>query len=198
MRTLQCIVAEWEVVRARLFHTRLGVWLLLLSVLLVWASRDDATLSRLAIRTGLLGGVLCVAFSAGADLDRLALRTTLGHPTTPVALAAGRWLAATVAASLPVAGAMLATGILHGAPARVVVNAGLLGILAAAAMAGVALPAVLLGGNTMAAVLFLYLLLVGLTSEPAWPARVARAAAYAGGAAAAGVLAASAWLARTR
>jgi hypothetical protein len=196
VHTLRCIVAEWQVVRARLVHTRLGIWLLLLSMLLLWASAGDASLHRVAARAGLLGGVLCVAFAAGAAVDREALRTTLGHPTTPFAVAAGRWLAATVAAGLPVVGIMLAAGIMHGAPPHLVFAAGLTGVLAAASLAAVTLPAVLAGGNTMAVVLFLYLLAAGVTTVPAWPTRPLTAALYASAAAGSGMLASVVLLSR--
>src|SRR5262245_59051699 len=104
MHTIRCLVAEWDVVRARLVHTRLGVWLVLLAVAFIWSAQDEVFLTAVAVRTGLAAGVFCVAFAIGSDADRRALRTTLTHPTTPFALASGRWVAATIAAAIPVAG----------------------------------------------------------------------------------------------
>ena len=100
-----CVLAEWQIVRARLLRSRLGLWLLLLGTGFAWlaAGGDRETLVRLALRTGMLSAILCVAFSAGSDSDRAALAVTLTHPTTPLALAAGRWLAACVAAVLVMA-----------------------------------------------------------------------------------------------
>src|SRR5207247_2051073 len=48
----------------------------------------------------MLAAVLAVAFTAGADSDRAALALTLTHPTTPLAVALGRWLAASAIAGL--------------------------------------------------------------------------------------------------
>jgi len=48
----------------------------------------------------MLAAVLAVAFTAGADSDRAALALTLTHPTTPLAVAAGRWLAASIVAGI--------------------------------------------------------------------------------------------------
>ncbi len=82
--------------------------------------------------------VLCVAFCAGSDADRAALALTLTHPTTPAALAWGRWLAALTAAAILMLGCLAA---------------------AAGAVAACALLAVWVGGNTCAGVLFLYIAL---------------------------------------
>jgi hypothetical protein len=163
MHTLRCVIAEWDVVRARLFHTRLGAWLLLLAAGLAWAARDDVSLAKLSVRTGLLAGVLCVAFAAGAQIDRASLRTTLGHPTTPIALATGRWLAATIAAALPVLGATLAGAVTVAAAPHTIIVSAVTGMAAAAAVAGGALPGVLLGGNTVAAAIAAYVVTLGMT-----------------------------------
>ena len=166
MHTLRCIAAEWDIVRARLFHTRLGAWLLLLAVALTWSAQDEVSLVRVAVRTGLVAGVLCAAFAAGSEADRAAFRLSLAHPTSPLALATGRWLAAAVAAALPVAGVTATAAITHGSPPRVVFSAAIAGFGAAAAVGGAALPAIVLGGNTVAGVVLALLAVSGATLDP--------------------------------
>lgn len=168
MHTLRCVLAEWQVVRARLVHTRLGVWLVLLAFALVWSAQDEVFLVAVGVRTGLFAGVLCVAFAAGSDADRRALRTSLSHPTTPLALAAGRWLAATVAAALPVVGVTLTLAIMRGVAPRALLPAAAAGMAAAAAVAGCGLPVVLVGGNTFAGLLLVYLVVAGWLSTTGW------------------------------
>jgi hypothetical protein len=168
MHFLRCIIAEWDVVRARLFHTRLGIWLVLLGAALVWSAQDEVTLVAAAVRTGLAGGVLCVAFAAGAARDRAALATTLGHPTSPLALAAGRWLAASVAATLPVVGVVLTLGITRGTAPRELLAGFVAGAAAATTVAGCALPGVLVGGNVFSALLLTVLVFAGTMSTTGW------------------------------
>src|SRR5207247_906641 len=91
---LRCALAEWQLARTRLVRSRLGLWLLLLVGGLVLVARHPVIL---ALDTGMLAAVLAVAFTAGADSDRAALALTLTHPTTPLAVALGRWLAAGLA-----------------------------------------------------------------------------------------------------
>lgn len=152
MHTIRCLGAEWLILRSRLVRTRLGMWLLLLAGAFAWAAPPDA-LAPLAARTGLLAGLLAIAFAVGTRVDRLALRTTLSHPTSPAAVALGRWLAATVAASLAVTGVSVALALRDGATPAVLLEGWLLGVAAAATAAGVSLPAVLAGGNVAAAAL---------------------------------------------
>ena len=152
VETIRCIGAEWLVVRARLLRTRLGMWLLLLAGAFAWAGPPDS-LPPVAARTGMLAGLLSVAFAIGARHDRLALHTTLGHPTSPVALALGRWLAATVAASLAVTGVSVALALRDGAAPVVLLASWSRGVIVAGAAAGTSLPAVLAGGNVPAAAL---------------------------------------------
>lgn len=140
MVPLCCIVAEWQLVRARLVRSRLGLWLLLLAAVTSgWRNgvRRSSSLF-LALAVGMEAAVLCVAFCAGSDADRAALALTLTHPTTPAALAWGRWLAALTAAAILMLGCLAA---------------------AAGAVAACALLAVWVGGNTCAGVLFLYIAL---------------------------------------
>jgi len=98
------VLAEWQLLRARILRTRLSLWLTLLAGGLGWlalsAGGGAVALEQLALRLGALSAVLCVAFGAGSDLDRAALRLTLTHPTTPTAVAAGRWLGATAIATI--------------------------------------------------------------------------------------------------
>ena len=190
MHTIRCVAAEWLIVRARLFRTRLGMWLVLLAAAFAWAAPPDA-LAPLAGRTGLLAGILCVAFAAGSRSDRLALRLSLGHPTSPLALATGRWLGATVAASLAVTGVALAAALRDGAAAPTVVAGWLFGVGTAAAAAAATLPGVLAGGNNSAAVLLAAaaLLDAAVLEHPAF-------IYVAGCCVLGGVAAAASWLAR--
>lgn len=161
MHFLRCVLAEWQLVRARLVRSRLGLWLLLLAlggaVLVARSPTPDPV--AIAMRVGMLGAVLGVAFAAGSDIDRAAFALTLTHPTSRLALALGRWLAAVSAAAFaPLAVAATAIA-LDEAPASVVWHAAATGLAAAAAVAGVALPGVWLGGNAVAVGLFLYIAL---------------------------------------
>lgn len=196
MHHFRCIIAEWDVVRARLFHTRLGVWLVLLGAALTWSAQDEIALVAAAVRTGLCAGVICVAFAAGAAHDRAALAMTLAHPTTPLALAAGRWLAASIAATLPVVGVVITLGITRGADPATVAQAGVAGVIAAAAVAGCALPGVLIGGNVFTALLITVLVLAGMLSTSGW--RLPHLWVHAAGWPAIGVTAGALALARRR
>lgn len=146
MHFLRCVFAEWAVVRPRLLRTRFGAWLLLLGAALVWLGGRGADPVAIALQAGALAGVLGAAFAAGSDADRAALGLALAHPTTALAVAGGRWLAAVLpAATLAVACAVVTGG--HAGAAWA-------GIAAAAAVAGCALPAVLMLGNSAALALF--------------------------------------------
>src|SRR3989441_3669540 len=96
----RCVLAEWQLLRARLVRSRLGLWLLLLGGGGAWLATRGAPLTILAPHLAMLGAVLGVAFSVGSDVDRAAVALTLTHPTTPLAVAAGRWLAAVTAAGI--------------------------------------------------------------------------------------------------
>jgi hypothetical protein len=173
------MLAEWQIVRARLLRTRLGLWLGLLAAAYTGVLSPHGDLGEVALRTGLLAAVLSVAFAAGADLDRAALRLSLAHPTHPLAVAAGRWLGATVAAGLAVAAATFATALLTAASPLAGLGAAAAGVVAAGAAAACALPLVLLGGNVAGAVLLLYLATLSALPDAVWsllevpaPARV--------------------------
>jgi hypothetical protein len=150
---LRCVLAEWTLVRPRLLRTRFGVWLLLLGAALVWVGSRGADPVAVALHAGALGGVLGAAFAAGSSADRAALAITLTHPTTPLALACGRWLAALI----PAAGLTIACCIAVGWHS----GAALAGLAAAAAVAGCALAAVLTAGSGAALVLFICMALAG-------------------------------------
>lgn len=161
MHFLRCVLAEWQLVRARLVRSRLGLWLLLLAlagaVLVARSPAPDPV--AIAIRVAMLGAVLGVSFAAGSDADRAALTLTLTHPTSPAAVAVGRWLAAVTAAALAPLAVVATTIALGEAPAGVVRHAALTGLAGAAGTAAVTLPGVWLGGNAVAVALFLYIAL---------------------------------------
>jgi hypothetical protein len=150
---LRCVLAEWALVRPRLSRTRFGVWLVLLGAALVWVDNRGADPIGVALHAGALGAVLGAAFAAGSSADRAALAVTLAHPTTPLAVACGRWLAALI----PAAGLTVACSIAVGWHT----TAALAGLATAAAVAGCALAAVLLGGGGAALVLFICMALAG-------------------------------------
>jgi hypothetical protein len=150
---LHCVLAEWALVRPRLARTRYGICLLLLGAALVWLGNRGADPLSVALHAGALGGVLGAAFAAGSSADRAALAIALTHPTTPLAIACGRWLAAVI----PAAGLTLACTALVGWQS----GAALAGLAVAAAVAGFALATVLVAGTIAALVLFLFTALVG-------------------------------------
>ena len=156
------VLAEWPLLRTRLVRTRLGVWLLLLTGALLWLERHAPAPDPLgtALVAGALGAVLAVAYLAGSSADRMALVLVLGHPTTPRAVAVGRWLAATGGAAL----AVLASSI-HSAWTTGAIGASLgaafAGLAMAAAIAACTLALVWTGGNALAGACFLYLALLG-------------------------------------
>jgi uncharacterized protein YjeT (DUF2065 family) len=158
------VLAEWQLLRARVLRTRLSLWLALLGGGLGWlalrAGGGAVALEQLALRLGALSAVLCVAFGAGSDLDRAALRLTLTHPTTPTAVAAGRWLGATTVATIVTLAATTAVAGDTGAAGGVWLRALAAGVGTAGATAGCALFVVALGGNALAGALFFYMLLL--------------------------------------
>src|SRR5439155_376218 len=135
MHWLRCVLAEWQLLRARLVRSRLGLWLLLLSGGGAWLATRGAPLTILAPHLAMLGAVLGVAFSVGSDVDRAAVALTLTHPTTPLAVAAGRWLAAVTAGGILMLAVLSVAGALTSLPAALLVRAGGAGLGAAAAVA---------------------------------------------------------------
>lgn len=158
MTPLRCVLAEWQLVRARLVRSRLGLWLLLLGAGFAWlGSRGAGTdLTPIALRVGTLGAILCVAFCAGGDADRAALALTLTHPTTPAAAALGRWLAALTAATIPMLASTAFVAVQRGSDGTAAAAAALAGLGASGAVAACTLLAVWVGGNALAGVLFVY------------------------------------------
>jgi hypothetical protein len=150
---LRCVLAEWALVRPRLLRTRLGACLVLLGAALVWLGNRGRDPLAVALHAGALGGVLSAAFAAGSSADRAAFAIALGHPTTPLAVACGRWLSAVI----PAAGLTIVCTALVGWQA----GAAAAGLAAAAAVAACALAAVLVAGTGAALVLFLFMALAG-------------------------------------
>jgi hypothetical protein len=153
MHSLRCVLAEWALLRPRLLRTRLGPWLLVLGAGVVWLGHRGADPATVALYAGAFGAVLGAAFGTGADADRAALIVTLTHPTTPLAVAGGRWFAAVLPAA---ALAIVCTAAVGGSP-----GVALGGIATAAAVAGCALPAVLALGNGAALALCCCLAVAG-------------------------------------
>jgi len=158
------VLAEWQLLRARILRTRLGLWVALLGsglgCLALRSGGGAAVLEGLALRLGAASAVLCVAFSVGSDLDRAALRLTLTHPTTPIAVAAGRWLGATTTAAIVTLAATAAVAWDSGSGGVAWLHAAVAGVGTAGATAGCALCVVVLGGNALAGVLFFYMVLL--------------------------------------
>ena len=167
MHWLRCVVAEWQLLRSRLVRSRLGIWLLLLGAAGVWLAARGGPLTVLAPHVAMLGAVLGVAFTAASDADRAALSLILTHPTTPLAVAAGRWLAALTAAATLVLALLFVSGAVASGPGGLLVRAGAAACGAAAAAAGCALVAGAAGGNTLAGVLFLYIAVPSVVSADA-------------------------------
>jgi hypothetical protein len=159
---LRCVLAEWPLLRARLVRTRLGLWLALLTIGLLAVNRYAPAPDplRTALDAGALGAVLCVAYLAGSVADRRALPLLLSHPTTPAAVAGGRWLAATGGAAVVV----VATGA-HSAwtSGAIAASAGatLAGLVTAGAVAACALMLAWRGGNLLVGAWFAALALFG-------------------------------------
>jgi len=153
MRFLRCVHAELLLLSPRLTRTRLGISLLALGVSLVWLRRYGLDPLTAALQAGALGAIVGCAGVVGHDGDRAALTTALAHPTTPLAVATGRWLTVMLAASALTIGCTLAIGWRTGAVVA--------GVLAAAAVGGCALAVVLLLGNGAALGLFLFMAVAG-------------------------------------
>ena len=153
MRFLRCVHAECALLLPRLSRTRLGLSLLSLACALIWLSRRGFDDTTVALQVGALAAVLGAGGMAASRRDRATLTIALAHPTTPLAIALGRWLAVSVPAVLLVISCELATGW----------HAGLMlaGIAAAAAVGGCTLAAVLVAGRTAAAALFLFMAVAG-------------------------------------
>jgi len=151
-------LAEWQVVRARMVRTRLGLWLLALAAAaLALPGTGDADGTA---RVGLLAAALAVAFGAGSDADRAALPLALTHPTTPAAVAAGRALAGLVVADAVVLAVVAGHAWRHGWLDPHLARAAVAGMAAAAAGSGCALAAAWTGGNALVGALVAYFALL--------------------------------------
>jgi hypothetical protein len=161
-------LAEWSLLPVRLVRTRLGVWLLLLLGGLWWLQRGDPAADPvgIAVVAGTLGAVVCAAALAGSKGDRAALAHRLLHPTSPGAIAVGRWLSALCGAALLIAlVAGYAAWTVRGAP--VLVGAALAGLAAAAAVSACVLALVLVGGQGVAVLAFLWFLAISVVAPAA-------------------------------
>jgi len=159
---LRSVRAEWPLLRIRLLRTRLGLWLVLVVAALLWLERAAPGSDQLTtiLQAGTLGAVLCVGYLVGSGSDRVALLLPLLHPTTPGGLVLGRWAAATGGAALAVLAVAAHSAWTTGAVAASLDGA-LAGLAAAAAVASCTLALVLAGGNVLAALLFVWLALMG-------------------------------------
>src|SRR5882762_3819655 len=98
MRFLRCVHAEFLLVVPRLTRTRFGMTLLVLGTTLVWLSARGFDALTVTLQAGALGAILGAVAVVGDETDRAALTTALTHPTTPLAIATGRWLAIVIPA----------------------------------------------------------------------------------------------------
>lgn len=153
MRFLRRVVAELTLVSPRLTRTRFGTSLLLLGLTLLWLRSRGLDPLTAVLQAGALGAVIGAAWVAGSTRDRAALATALTHPTTPLAIATGRWVAIVIPAALLAAVCALAT---HTGVATAAA-----GIVTATAVAAFALATVLLLGNGGAVTLFLFMAIAG-------------------------------------
>jgi hypothetical protein len=158
MSPYRSALAEWQVVRARLVRTRLGPWLIAL-VVAALALPGPADADG-AARVGLLAATLAVAFGAGSDADRAALPLALTHPTTPLAVAAGRALSGVAVADAVVLTVVAGHAWRHGWLDPHLARAAIAGMAAAAAGAGCALAAAWTAGNVLVGALLTYFALL--------------------------------------
>jgi hypothetical protein len=152
MRFLRCVHAEFLLVFPRLSRTRLGISLLALGVTLVWLQHHGFDPLTVVLQAGALGAIACSTGSAGPD-DRAVLATALTHPTTPLAIAVGRWLAL----MLPAAVLSIVCAVVVGTPGPAVVA----GVICAAAVGAFALAVVLPLGRGAALSVFIFMVLAG-------------------------------------
>ncbi len=110
MKFLRCAQAEFLLVIPRLVRTRLGLALLSLGVSVVWLHSHGLDALTVILQGGALGAIVMAAGVVGHVDDRAALRITLSHPTTPLAIATGRWLAIVLPAALLALGCTVFVG----------------------------------------------------------------------------------------
>jgi hypothetical protein len=153
MRFLHCVHAEFLLVAPRLTRTRLGIALLALGTTLVWLGAHALDALTVTLQAGALGSIIGVAAIVGDETDRVGLTTALSHPTTPHAIAAGRWLAIVVPASALVLVCTTAIGWRT--------NLVFAGVLASAAVSGFGMALVLWLGRGAALAFFLFMAVAG-------------------------------------
>lgn len=153
MRFLRCVHAEFLLVFPRLSRTRLGISLLALGTTLVWLNAHAFDALTVTLQAGALGAILGAAAVVGDETDRAALTIALTHPTTPLAIATGRWLAMIVPATALVTVCATAIGWRT--------DAALAGMIAASAVGSFALAVVLPLGRGAALALFLFMAVAG-------------------------------------
>jgi len=153
MRFLRCVHAEWLLVSSRLTRTRLGLSLLSLGAALLWLHGRGLDPLTVVLQAGALGSIIGASGLAGSEGDRAALTTALTHPTTPLAVATGRWLAMMV----PAVVLTIAVAAAIGWQVGMVVS----GVVAAAAVGGCALAIVIPLGTGAAWTLFLSIAVAG-------------------------------------
>src|SRR5687767_1585342 len=150
---IRCVRAEWLLVAPRLIRTRFGVSLLLLAAALAWLGTHGVDSGTIALLAGALAAVIGAEHTIGHPSDRAAIAIALTHPTTPIAVATGRWLAAV----LPAAAVTCLWAMGSGAG----LDAAIAGNIAAAAVGGCALVVSSAGGAWGAAALFLIMAAAG-------------------------------------
>ena len=153
MRFLRCVHAEFLLVFPRLSRTRLGISLLALGTTLVWLSAHAFDPLTVTLQAGALGAILGAAAIGGDETDRAALTTALTHPTTPLAIATGRWLAIV----LPAAALVMVCATAIGWRTDGV----LAGMITTAAVGSFALAVVVPLGRGAALALFLFMAVAG-------------------------------------
>jgi len=153
MRFLRCVHAEFLLVFPRVTRTRLGISLVALGTTLVWLSTHALDALTVTLQAGALGAILGAAAIGGDETDRAALTTALTHPTTPLAIATGRWLAIV----LPAAALVMVCATAIGWRTDGV----LAGMIATAAVGSFALAVVLPLGRGAAFALFIFMAVAG-------------------------------------
>jgi len=153
MRFLRCVHAEFLLVSPRLTRTRLGIALLALGGTLVWLSARGFDALTVTLQAGALGAILGAAAIVGNEGDRAALTTALTHPTTPLAVATGRWLTIVLPASVLTLVCTAVIGWQSGVA--------LAGVIAAAAVGSCAMAVVVPLGSSAALALFFFMAVAG-------------------------------------
>jgi len=153
MRFLHCVLAEFAFVTPRFTRTRLGISLIALGATLLWLGSRGVDPVTITLLAGSLGAIVAAGGMAGSESERRALSIELGHPTTPLAIATGRWIAL---ASPGVLLAIVSAAALGWQP-----GVAIAGSLAAATVGSCALAVVIPLGNPAAMGLFLFVALAG-------------------------------------